>query len=488
MPTLQSNQTKISVLIICVHLRSSEELAEAEHKLRQVLQANLLEYCQVDGYNLYQQRVFEISSLQALRKRLKNLDSELAGTGFPEFLTAINTFLTQERAIAQLRQGRTLARQTSSKLTEAVERRIPLLSADLEDLKARINSVEPEFGKLKDIGQEFKEEIREVRDRKAKEIADSFRQYLLNLGNTFETDFLRYQPSLDLLDLLSPGQRKNFELQMQRAFESYINDKLSSWSRGAEKKMDAAFAQLSTSATDYGSNYTKVTNQITEKLTGQTIPTMNYSNEDNSPSWAKWAAGIFSLAGGNIAGLAMAGAGFDWKSIVLNFITVIGLGSIIIAFTGLALGTLYIAILGLGLGVLQADGARKELVKAAKQELVKHLPTVATEQWQTVYDAVKECFDSYEQEVMERINDDIAARKGELDNLVQQKESREIDRDAELARLRQLKENVESHREEVEKIYQQFAIPLNPPYRRGTLRNVDFEKCRVGIAHHSTIG
>ena len=434
-----------------------EELGEAEYKLRQVFQTNLLEYCQVDGRNLYEQRVFELSSLQALRNRLKDADSDLAGTGFPEFLAAMNTFLIQERAIAELRQGRILARQSSSKLQEGVARRIPLLSADLEELKQKISSVEPEFAKLKEIGQEFKGEIREVRDEKAKAIADSFRQYVLNLGNTFEADFLRYQPSLDLFDLLSPGQRQTFELQMQRAFESYINDKLSSWSRGAEKKMDAAFTQLSTSAKNYGTNYTQVTDRITEKLTGQKIPAISSNNEDNSPSWAKWAAGIFSLASGNIAGLAMAGAGFDWKSIVLNFITVMGLGTIIVAFTGLALGPLYLALLGLGVGILQADGARKELVKVAKKELVKHLPTVATERWQTVYDAVKECFDSYEQEVMERVEDDIAGRKGELDNLVQQKESQEIDRDAELERLGKLKENVESQREEVEKIYQRFV-------------------------------
>ena len=259
-----------------------EELAEATKKLRQVFQANLLEYCQVDGVNLYEERVLELSSLQALRKRLKNKDAELEGTGFNEFIDALNTFLTQKRALAELGQARTLARQSNSKVQEAVARRIPLLSENVQELKQRISSVEPEFAKLNDIRQEFRAEIREVRNEKAGAIADSFRDYVLNLGNTFEDDFLRYQPNLNFLDFLSAGKRAAFEVQLRQAFERYINDKLSQWSRGAEQEMDRAFAKLSTSAKDYGASYTKVTNKITEKLTGQKIPQISYTNEEKT--------------------------------------------------------------------------------------------------------------------------------------------------------------------------------------------------------------
>ncbi|NES87402.1 MAG: dynamin, partial [Moorea sp. SIO2B7] len=361
----------------------TEELEEAEGKLRRLFKANLAEYCQVDGYDIYDERVFELSSITALRRRLKNADASLDGTGFPEFMGALNTFLTKERAISELRQSRTLARQTYSHVREAIERRIPLLDEDVKELKQKINSVEPEFKKLNNIREQFQAEIRTVRDNKARTIADSFRTYVLNLGNTFEADFLHYQPNLNFLDFLSSGKREAFETALREAFEQYINDKLSEWTLTAEKQMDAAFSQLSRSATNYGASYAKVTDKITEKLTGQKIPPVTgYTQEDNSPAWAKWAAGIFSLARGNIAGVAMAGAGFDWKNIILNFITVIGIGGIISAFTGIALGPIGLALLGLGVGLMQADQARKELVKAAKKELVKYLPTVAQQQWQ----------------------------------------------------------------------------------------------------------
>ncbi|HBE20641.1 MAG TPA: dynamin [Cyanobacteria bacterium UBA11149] len=434
-----------------------EEIAAAENRLRKVFQSNLADYCYLDGYNIYEERVFEISALKALRLRIKNPSASLDKTGFPEFIGALSTFLTKERAISEFRQARTIARQSHSRVKEAIQRRIPLLEEDVKQLKQRINSVDPEFQKLNDICQGFKDEIKSVRDSKARTIADSFRNYVLTLGNTFETDFLQYQPDLRFMDFLSSGRREAFEAGLREAFERYVNDKLAAWSLTAEKEMDSAFFQLSKSAANYGASYTKITDKITEKLTGQKIPPiMGSTNEDNSPSWAKWAAGLFSLARGNIAGVAMAGAGFDWKNIVLNFITVMGVGAMITAVSGIVLGPIGLALLGLGIGVVQADQARKELVKAAKKELVKYLPQVAQQQWQPIYDAVKECFEVYEKEVTERMNDDIKNRKAELDNLISQKESYEINNGAELSRLKQLETEVTQELGNLEIAYQGF--------------------------------
>jgi hypothetical protein len=320
---------------------------------------------------------------------------------------------------------------------------IPLLESDINDLKAKIASVAPEFELLNEICTDFQKEIGTMRDRKSDLIANSFRDFVLNLGNTFESDFIRYQPSLNFLDFLSSGKRETFEQELARAFERYVNDKLAEWSRSAELEMETAFEKLSAMATIYGADYTKVTDKITEKLTGQKInPVTRINREDDSPGWAKWAAGIFSLARGNLAGVAMAGAGFDWKNIMLNFITVIGVGSIITTVTGVMLGPIGFALLGLGIGVLQAERASKELVKAARKELVKYLPQVAQEQAPKVAEAIKECFIIYEQEITARMNDDIQSRKAELDNLVKQKESVEINQGIEIARLEKLEEDI----------------------------------------------
>jgi len=435
----------------------ADELEEAETKLRRVFKANLEDYARADGYDLYDERVFEISALAALRRRVKDPATSLDGTGFPSFMAALNTFLTQERAVVELRQARTLARQIQGNVRAAIERRLPLLEKDLAELRQRISSVEPEFQKLNGIRDEFQQEIRDLGDRKSRHIADSFRTYILNLDRTFEEDFLRYQPDFGFLDFLNSGKRDAFEAGLRDAFERYIQDKLAAWTLTAEKEMDEAFVQLAQRATRYGTSYSQVTDQITEKLTGQTIKVpVGSSSEDNAPGWAKWAAGIFSLARGNIAGVAMASAGFDWKNIMLNFVTVLGLGAMITAISGIVLGPIGLALLGLGVGLVQADQAWKEVVKVTKKELVKYLPQVAREQWQPIYDAVKECFDGYDKEVTERLNDDITSRQAELDNLMEQKESREINQKAEIERLKTLETCVSGEAKAIETIYQHF--------------------------------
>jgi hypothetical protein len=232
-----------------------------------------------------------------------------------------------------------------------------------------------------------------------------------------------------------------------------MNDKLSQWSRTAEKEIESAFTKLSDIALSYGKDYNKITDTITEKLTGKIPIITGIKPEDNAPGWAKWAAGIFSLARGNLAGVALAGAGFDWKNIMLNFVTVLGVGSIITAITGIALGPIGIALLDLGIGVLQADQARKELIKVAKKELVKYLPKVAQEQSPKLYEAVKECFVTYEKEITERMNDDINSRKAELDNLITRKETVEINQNAEIFRLQNIEDSVTAEAEKIESIY-----------------------------------
>jgi len=434
----------------------TQELQEAEGKLRQVFRTHLAEYCQVDGYDIYDERVFEISSLKALRRRVKNVDESLEGTGFTEIMGALNTFLTKERAVAQLRQAKILARKTYNQVNEAIERRIPLLEQDVSELKQRISSVEPEFKKLTEIRDRFKDDIISTRDRKARAIADSFRAYILNLGNTFESDFLRYQPDIGFLDSLSKGKREEFNAAFKQAFEQYINDKISGWELTAEREMQDAFAQLSQSASQYGSAYTKVANAISEKLIGQKVfASQNISGEENSPAWASWAMGFFSLALGNVAGVALAVAGFDWKNILVNSLAVIGIWSFLSIFSiSLISGPVGLLLLCLGVGAWQADQARKELIKATKKEFVKYLPEIAQSQWEPIHQAVKDCFDSYDREVTKRINDDINSRQAELDNLLEQKLSREINRDQELKRLKNVDAEILSEYRHLESVYE----------------------------------
>jgi GTPase SAR1 family protein len=434
-----------------------QELEAATRKLHQVFRTNLEDYCQVDGYDVYEERVFPISALQALRQRLKDPNAEMAGTGFPDFLGALNTFLTQERAVSELRQARALARQALHRVQEAIALRIPLLDQSLQELEARIHSVEPEFAGLKEIGDQFRYEIDRVRDQRSRTIAESFRVYVLGLETTFDQDFLKYQPpNLELLDLFNQGHREAFNAAFQQAFQQYINDKFFAWTLQAERELKEAFAQLSQSAERYGTSYTQITDRITAKLTGQTIHPRPPKSDpgDNAPGWAKWAMGLFSLASGNLSGAAMAATGFDFQSILLNFFTSAGIALIASSVFGIILGPITFALVGLGIGALQADHARKQLTQATKAEFSKCLPQIAQDHYQPIYNTIHECFDAYNQEVRQRLQADIQARQQELENLRQQKASRQIDCQTEVTRLKTLEGTVSSECQSIESAYQ----------------------------------
>ena len=114
------------------------------------------------------------------------------------------------------------------------------------------------------------------------------------------------------------------------------------------------------------------------------------------------------------------------------------------------LGPVGVALLGLGVGTLQAEQARQECVKLTNTEFLKYLPQVAEEQWQPIHDAVKECFDAYERSVRKRVNEDSKSRQAELDNLLEQKESRELTRETERKRLKRIENEVYSSVRNVE--------------------------------------
>jgi GTPase SAR1 family protein len=429
------------------------ELAEAEGKLNRVFKANLAEYCSVDGYDMYDERVFSLSSITALRRRIKDKDADLVGTGFPPFINALNTFLTQERAISELRQARIIAKQTCTHVQEAIARRIPLLDADVVELKTKIEAVEPQFNKLQEIRDLFRDDIRRVRDRQARLIADSIKTYLLTLEDTFDKDFQAYQPSdLQFLDFFSDSKREQFNQSAQKGFQQYVNDKYAVWTLSAQKELTAAFNELSEQAQKHGVDYQNITQEMAEKLTGKIHTRNNSLEDDGTPSWAKWAMGLFSLASGYFAGAALAVGGFNFQSIMLNFFTTAG---ITILF-GAILGPIGIMAASIGVAAFQIDHARKFFTQEIKKQLVARLPEISQEQWQPIYSAVQECFDNYEQEVIKRINDDINARKGELQNLVKQKESQEIDRVTEVNRLQQFEADVLSESQSIENLYQGF--------------------------------
>lgn len=426
-----------------------DELAAAEEKLRQVFCTNLASYCLQDGRDIYKQRVFEISALKALRSRIKNSEADLQGTGFPEFLTALNYFLTQERAAAELEKAKATARQACQRFQEAVERRIPLLGETVEELKEKIAAVNSDFEKLSEISQDFQEEILKVRDEKAKEIADSFKNHILSLSENFEADFLKHQPDLEFSQFFDKDNRGMFYASFKRAFEKYLNDRLAAWEFTARQEMAASFTQLSEKAAKYRLEYESVVETINKKLLGYRFYAIGHTyKNDKAYTWADGVMDVFSMIPDSL-NRGINSFNYFWKSVISLVV-----GSLILQFMGIIFAGITIPVLGVIVGgiaavTLQADFVRRQFMDATKKEFTKYLPQIAESQWSPIYQSIQDCFDTYAKQVDERVKADISARKSELDNLLKQKESQEIDIKAEAQRLKNVEAEILAQLQEI---------------------------------------
>ena len=423
-----------------------KELAQAETRLHQVFYSTLKDYC-----DRYDQRVFPISALQVLRQRLKSAETPIADPGFAQFLTTLDRFLSQERAQAEFQPAVALSQRTLAELIEKVTLRRTLLTQTVAELKQAILQLAPVFEQLVDIRDQFQCEIRESCDRNANATTTAFKDFILNLENTFERDFAPYQPDLSLFDLVNPAGRQQFNQSLETAFQRYLNDQLLHWSQTLEPTLRSAFQRLSDRAAHYGTSYTQVTQKILATLSGRSV---ELPFDNTQPSWAEWAIDALNQPT-DTPEIKTVLASIDLQSILINLVAAIGASLLASSLISTIAGPITLGIASLGIGAFQIDQTRRALVQAARQELSTHLPRIAAEQQQPIHSAIVTYFRDYERSVISRLDADIKARKSDLETLLQQKETQEYQGQQELDRLDAVLHQVQQSDQAIQSLYAQ---------------------------------
>lgn len=426
-----------------VNPEDAEAVAEAEAKVRQVFKTNLADYAVNEDL-----RLFEISALQALRQRLKGQSTDGADdSGLSELLFGLDHFLAYERGPAELQRALSVAQRAYRNISTSISRRIPLLDETLEGLEAKVASVQSDFGKLEEIRDRYRKVIRTSSEIQAKTISDSFKKYILDLENTFEEDFAASQPDLEFAEFLQTEKRKEFYREFKRAFERYINDRLSAWGFTAKQSIGSAFDELNANAAEYQVAYAEVVDVIHEKIMGQRYHAVGQRfDPDGNNIWIDSVKDVF---GGIPEGLNNTIRGFNyfWQSVLQTALAyvcvVIALQILGVIFSSLFLNVVGVILAAGGILAAQAEFVRQEFLKATKKEFSKHLPKIATEQSPNIYRSVKDCFKEYEKQAIGRIDSDIDSRRVELSNLVEQKQKHEINKEQEAARLKALEDKVQ---------------------------------------------
>ncbi len=432
----------------------SDAIAQAEENVRKVFRTNLKDYAGLKGYAGLKDYagegttdlcLFEISALQALRQRLRG--QPLAGSGLAALLEGLDHFLTYERGPAELQRALSVANRAYRSVSTSVARRIPLLSETLETLQEKVVSVESDFTKLEEIRDRYRQVIHTSRDINAKTVSMSFRDYILALESSFEDDFADSQPDLEFLDFLEADKRQEFYAAFKRAFERYINDRLAAWEFTAKQTIGTAFDELNANAVEYQVAYAEVVEVIHEKLMGRRFHAVGHDFDPNKAKvWVDSVKDVFEDIPDNLNNAVRPFNGF-WQAVMQSALAyiciVLALQLIGVIFSSLFLNVIGIIMAAGGIFAVQAEFVRQEFLKATKKEFAKQLPRIADEQTPNIRKAVKDCFTAYEARAIDRITNDIASRKGELSNLVAQKQQHEINREREVNRLQQLETQVQ---------------------------------------------
>jgi len=425
------------------------ELNAAEDRLRQVFQTNLSDYCNVDGEDIYDRRVFEVSALQALRRRVKDADATLDDTGLGAFLTELGRYLTQDRIQAELKRAGVVAGQVQRRVEAAIARRIPLLGSDTGRLKQQIAELEVEFEQLEAIRRQCAKLIQNVGQPQAETTGQSFKDFVLKLEETFESDFVASQPSLDFVQFLQKDNRQKFYQDFRRAFERYIRDRFAAWEFTAKQDLRRSISELNQQLDEQAAAYADVLEVMDQKLLGDKFYAAGKTyQEDKARVWVDLLGDIFGETPDGLNRTINAFNSF-WRGVfasVLSSVLISAVGyTLLVLFTGgtgVLLSVFMVLTAGTGIVGLQAEVVRQMFLRSTKKEFAKMLPRLAEEQGPKVQAAVQDCFEQYEQTLGDRIKTDISSRRAELNNLVRQKEAREVDKERETVRLKQLEIDV----------------------------------------------
>ncbi len=436
-----------------------EDLAKEEERIRERCRGILSEYLTNQDDVQYKNRVFEISALNIFQAQ-KNPNVNLYE--FPRLEKELGEFLTNERLSYELGQALNIAQTVDKKIQEIVERIIPSLKDTVEQLQKNISSVQPLFTKLENIRDSFRQNINQEKQRCSTKVAESFKSYIHSLEDTFYLDFSSYRPTLQGV---SESDAEKFCQEANSAFRRYLETKIATWSRNEDSTIKKSFQDLDRQYLYYVVSYSETTQEITmEFKKDKDTSKANLNKSGDSSSLLSGNTSLGSIDQSNISQVgavssAVVGAlqgsflGYFAGGAAVGIAIDMGMITLPILFSGfgipIAIGIIWGAIAGW-------QNAKETFIANVNSTLIKQLSEIADTQYDLIYSSVGKKFDPY-LEVVDKMNNDICSQRQQLNSLLEQKKTKEIDVDNEEKRLNQLKQEITQLSQQVKESYQKYT-------------------------------
>lgn len=402
--------------------RLSETLAIAENEVEE----------------MWGKRIFEISAKNDLA--IINNSQSLQGTTCENFWDQLELFLLSGRLSTELSDASRIANNIYQAIAEIVELRLVTLNDSLEEINNKVENCEPHFDTMKDIIKKLREKVDSEKQKCVEETAQSYQQHFDNICKNFNTNFLLPElNSFDKEDIL------DFIIIVEQEYQQYIENKYRDWEKDTQTKLDSRFELLEQNFEISITKYQQAKNQIKDILQGNEktikLPDSQETFINELPNLP------------NITVIPIPG-------IKKRYLIVGLLVSAVVLGGGL---------IGQTIGKLVAEKLKQEEIKQnieeikqkIKDELQNSLSNMNNkEQLETIRNKIQSLFDGYSSTV-DDLNNDVVALENSLNNLIEQKKTREIDCESAKNNLNDFVNNISSQRDKIEADFREYLQVKN---------------------------
>lgn len=451
--------------------RSSLNPEEDEAKIRARIKKELAKYV---GENRFDERVFEVSALQALTARWDRKTKEprippdqekLVASHMPEFEAALDSFLRNERGRVLVDRAIRSVELGLARAREEIAARLSTLGVEVSELERRLKATEPGFERLEQIKANLLKAVQNVNTTQQKAIYESLHSFFRRVEAELTEDARRFMEEsegdgpnfLTVPEAIFDNERFRAKLAMRFEEQSarYFNRRLTEWNVEAQAQLRQVFEKLKDELMGYAQEYDETVESIRREFLGGTAATLQMDASAVSDTLERWLSGssFFDFDPQQIASGSEDPFGDIVRVLAVYGVTYAVIGGVA-ALVGLILSTSVLALPALIVtavvgGSLGARTLVNRLVDAYSEQVKKQLlPSVEAKEGE-LKTAIGEIFDRFGEELGRGVQREIDDLRGGFQKAVSRKKELEGKAEQERARLEGVRGEAEARLDEM---------------------------------------
>ncbi|NWJ95328.1 MAG: dynamin family protein [Chloroflexi bacterium] len=437
--------------------RSSLNPEEDEAKIRLRMKKELSKYV-ADGH--FEERVFEVSALQALTARWDKKtrqprpipdEIKLANSHMAEFECELDSFLRNERGRVLIDRSLRSVELGLARAREEIAARLSTLGVEVSELERRLRATEPGFARLNQIRDNLLRAVEGVSKTQQKSIYESLHSFFRRMEGEFTEDARRFMDESEggVLNLASLPEAlfdsERFRAKLAVRFEDeaarYFNRRLTEWNVEAQAQLREVFEKLKDELLGYAAEYDETVEAIRRDfLGGAATGPWQMDASSVSDTLERWLSGSSFF---DFDPQGMASGSSDVFGDVVRVLAVYGLTYAVIGgvagLIGLVLSTSLLGLPALLVtvvvgGSLGSKVLTSRLVDAYSEHTRKQLMPSVEAKESDLKAAVGEIFNHFGEELGRGVQREIDDLRGSFQKAVARK--RELEGKAEQERIR----------------------------------------------------